>query len=216
MTAQDLPLPAAETAHHRPDQVRAMDLARIPLPTDLPCGSPARQWMARGFICPAAVPDCSPAASWNGACRSRWRRIPASKLWRSRASRRAPQATSSRCWPPARSGSAWLSVIAGNPPAGNRRQGRLERHRLRRAPLADHQAGGRPPAGPCRRLGGMRVGRPLPRLLQQPAPTRRLAEKYPIRPASTSRCPKRWRRNQGRHPLGERPEPVQTTRTTSR
>ncbi len=92
-----------------------MDLARIPLPTDLPCRSPARQWMARDFICPAAVPDCSPAASWNGACRSRWRRIPASKLWRSRASRRAPQATSSRCWPPARSGSAWLSVIAGNP-----------------------------------------------------------------------------------------------------
>ena len=37
----------------------------------------------------------------------------------------------------------------------------------------------------------------------------------PIRPASTSRCPKRWRRNRGGKPLGKHPEPDQINRTTS-
>ena len=39
--------------------------------------------------------------------------------------------------------------------------------------------------------------------------------KLPIRPPSTSRCPKRWRRNRGGKPLGKPPEPVQFNRTTS-
>jgi hypothetical protein len=37
----------------------------------------------------------------------------------------------------------------------------------------------------------------------------------PIRPTSTSRCPKRQRHNRGGKPLTKRPEPVQTNRATS-
>ena len=48
------------------------------------------------------------------------------------------------------------------------------------------------------------------------AHTHRLTGKRPIRPTSTSRCPKRWRRNRGGNPLRKRPEPVQINRATSR
>ncbi|EIE52880.1 putative transposase [Citreicella sp. 357] len=41
----------------RPYQVWAMGITCIPLSADLPCKSPAGQWMARGFICLAAVLD---------------------------------------------------------------------------------------------------------------------------------------------------------------
>ena len=41
----------------RPNQVWAMDITYIPLLADLPCKSPAGQWMARGFIHLAAVLD---------------------------------------------------------------------------------------------------------------------------------------------------------------
>ncbi|SEO39328.1 hypothetical protein SAMN04490248_104224 [Salinihabitans flavidus] len=44
---------------------------------------------------------------------------------------------------------------------------------------------------------------------------RRLTGKRPIRPTSTSRCPKRQRPSRGGKPLTKRPEPVQTNRTTS-
>jgi hypothetical protein len=43
-----------------------------------------------------------------------------------------------------------------------------------------------------------------------------LTGKHPIRPTSTSRCPKRWRLKRGGKPLRNRPEPVQTNRATSR
>lgn len=45
--------------------------------------------------------------------------------------------------------------------------------------------------------------------------TRRVTGKPPIRPTSTSRCPKRWRRSRGGKPLRKRPEPVQIDRTAS-
>jgi hypothetical protein len=43
----------------------------------------------------------------------------------------------------------------------------------------------------------------------------RLTVKRPIRPTSTSRCPKRPRLNRGGNPLRKRLEPVQSNRTTS-
>lgn len=46
-------------------------------------------------------------------------------------------------------------------------------------------------------------------------PIRRLTGIPRIGPASTGRCPRRWRRNQGGKPRRNRPEPVQTSRTTS-
>lgn len=55
----------------RPNQVWAIDITYIP--------------MARGFIYLAAVLDWfTEALSWPGGCRSCWRRIFASKLWRRR------------------------------------------------------------------------------------------------------------------------------------
>jgi putative transposase len=42
-----------------------------------------------------------------------------------------------------------------------------------------------------------------------------LDRKTPIRPISTSQCPKRWRRNRGGKPPRKRSEPVQISRTTS-
>lgn len=43
----------------------------------------------------------------------------------------------------------------------------------------------------------------------------RLRGKLPIRPTSTSRCPKRQRHNRGGKPLRKCPEPAQINRTTS-
>ena len=42
-----------------------------------------------------------------------------------------------------------------------------------------------------------------------------MTEEPPIKPISTSRRRKRWRRNRGGKPLRKRPEPVQIDRTTS-
>lgn len=56
-------------------------------------------------------------------------------------------------------------------PAGNRRQRRMARQRLRRAPLADYQIRRGLSARLRRRLGGPRLDRTLPALLQQPPST---------------------------------------------
>jgi hypothetical protein len=55
-------------------------------------------------------------------------------------------------------------------PAGNRWQGRLARHRRRRASVADHQIRRSLPAGLCQRVRSPRRDRPVSELLQQPPP----------------------------------------------
>ena len=235
----------------RPNQVWAMDITFVgktaPHTVFLSSSLP----MARGLISLAAVLDWfTEAAFWHGGCRSRWRPILHRSCGRGAGSARPRSSTWSRVAPLVqaamrRQGSQFTStgfikVLAAREikismplgdcmqsPAGNRRQGRLARQRLRRAALADHQRRRGLPARLCQRVRSPGRDRPVsasPVLSNQwrsQAPStmaaariQRLTAEHPIRPASPRRCPKWRRRNRGGKPLGKRPEPVQINRTT--
>ena len=111
--------------------------------------------------------------------------------------------TTSRCWPPTRSRSAWMA-------------------RTPDAITSSWSACGEP-SNTTRSTCGPTPAcpRPAPASNATSASTtaacliHRLTEKLPVRRPSTSRCPKRRRHNRGGDPLRKRPDPVQINRATS-
>ena len=115
----------------------------------------------------------------------------------------SPRPTSSRCWPPARSRSAWMARAPGATTSSSSACGGPSNTR--------RSTCGPTPASPKPAPGSAAISAST----TAAAHIHRLTGKRPIRPTSTSRCPKRRRHNRGGKPLRKRPEPVQTNRTTS-
>jgi len=159
------------------------------------------------------VTEVVPERSWHGGCRSRW--IPvffietakggagtsrhARDLQHGSGAASSPRPSSSRCWSPAISISAWMAKV---------RSGTISPSRptnTRRLTCVPMPACDRPGPG----LSGI-----------WPSTTHavrihHLTGEPPNKPIPTSRCLKRWQHNPGGNPLRKRLETVQTNRTTS-
>lgn len=115
----------------------------------------------------------------------------------------SPRPTSSRCWPAAKSRSAWTAGEPGETTSSSSASG--ERLNTRRSICEPTAVSPKP---------GQRSAAILASTTAD-ARIHHLTGKHPIRPTLTCLRPRRWRHNRGGNPLTKRPETVQTNRAIS-